>query len=121
MTDRVATPDGVSPSSGTDTPDGDTTLAALAHASALVASFLGPLLILVLAEDELAERNAKSSLNFQIVTVVALFVSGLLTTVLVGLLLFPAVLLIDVALVLVATVRANDGEIYSYPLTPDLL
>ena len=50
---------------GTNTAEtvaGDTTLAALSHASALVASFLGPLLFLLLADDddELVKRNAKS-------------------------------------------------------------
>lgn len=102
---------------------GDTTLAALAHASALVASFLGPLLILLLAgdDDELVERNAKNSLNFQIVVLVALVVAGLLSFVFIGILLFPLIGVIDAVLVLIATVKANDGEVYAYPYTPDIL
>ncbi|MFC7185776.1 DUF4870 domain-containing protein [Halorubrum yunnanense] len=102
---------------------GDTTLAALAHASALVASFLGPLLFLVLADDddELARRNAKNSLNFQIVVFVALVVAGLLSFVFIGILLLPLIGVIDVVLVLIATVRANDGQVYAYPYTPDII
>jgi uncharacterized Tic20 family protein len=111
---------------GTNTAEtvaGDTTLAALSHASALVASFLGPLLFLLLADDddELVKRNAKSSLNFQLVVFVALVVSGLLTFVLVGFLLFPLIGLIDVVLVLMATLKANEGRVYSYPYTPSIL
>lgn len=106
-----------------ETVEGDTTLAALSHASALVASFLGPLLFLILAADgdELVERNAKNSLNFQILVFVAIMVSGLLTFVFIGILLLPLIGVIDVVLVLIATLKANDGEIYSYPFTPDIL
>jgi uncharacterized Tic20 family protein len=103
--------------------EGDTTLAALAHASALVASFFGPLLFLILADedDELVKRNAKNALNFQIVVFVALVISGLLTVVLVGLLLIPLIAVIDLVLVLIATVKANDGQVYEYPYTPDII
>ena len=106
-----------------ETVSGDTTLAALAHASALVASFLGPLLFLVLADDddELVKQNAKNSLNFQIIIFVLMVVSGLLTFVLIGLLLVPIVALADLILVIVATLKAKDGEIYSYPYTPDII
>jgi uncharacterized Tic20 family protein len=106
-----------------ETVDGDTTLAALSHASALVASFLGPLLFLVLADDddELVKRNAKNSLNFQIVVFVALVVAGLLSLVFIGILLLPLIGIIDVVLVLIATVKANEGEVYSYPYTPSIL
>jgi uncharacterized Tic20 family protein len=106
-----------------ETVDGDTTLAALSHASALVASFLGPLLFLVLADDDddLVKRNAKNSLNFQIVVLVALVVAGLLSFVFIGILLLPLIGIIDVVLVLIATVKANEGQVYSYPYTPDIL
>jgi uncharacterized Tic20 family protein len=103
--------------------EGDTTLAALSHASALVASFLGPLLFLVLADDddELVKENAKSSLNFQIIMAVLFFASFLLTFLLIGLLLLPIVGIIDFILVILATIKANDGEVYSYPFTPSIV
>lgn len=105
------------------TAEGDTTLAALAHASALIASFLGPILFLVLADDddELVKQNAKNALNFQIIIFVLLTISGLLTIVLIGLLLLPIVLLIDLILVLIATLKAKDGNIYKYPYTPSII
>ena len=103
--------------------EGDTTLAALSHASALFASFFGPILFLLLADadDELVKRNAKNSLNFQIVVFVALVVAILLSFVFIGLLLLPIVGVVDLVLVLVATVKANDGAVYSYPFTPDIV
>ncbi|MGQ3328195.1 MULTISPECIES: DUF4870 domain-containing protein [Halorubrum] len=111
------------PEATTETVEGDTTLAALSHASALVASFLGPLLFLILADDDddLVERNAKNSLNFQLIIFIAMVVSGLLTVVLVGFLLLPLIGLLDLVLVLIATLRANNGQVYSYPYTPDIL
>ncbi len=104
-------------------PQGDTTLAALAHASALVASFLGPLLFLILADegDDLVEQNAKNSLNFQIIMAIAFAISFALTFVLIGLLLLPLVGIIDFILVILATIKANDGEVYSYPFTPSIV
>ncbi|OYR38182.1 hypothetical protein DJ82_13015 [Halorubrum sp. Ib24] len=109
--------------SAEETVDGDTTLAALSHASALVASFLGPLLFLVLADDddELVKQNAKNSLNFQIVVFIAMIVSGLLTVVLVGFLLLPLIGLLDLVLVVMATLKANEGQVYSYPYTPNIV
>ncbi|MFY4815584.1 DUF4870 domain-containing protein [Haloarcula sp. AONF1] len=111
------------PETTTETVEGDTTLAALSHASALVASFLGPLLFLILADDDddLVKRNAKNSLNFQLIIFIAMVVSGLLTVVLVGFLLLPLIGLLDLVLVLIATLRANNGQVYSYPYTPDIL
>lgn len=103
--------------------DGDTTLAALAHASALIASFLGPILFLILADDddELARENAKNAIDFQIVLFVATLIAVPLVFVGIGLLLLPLIGLVDVIFVLIATVRANSGEIYEYPLTPSIV
>jgi len=72
-------------------------------------------------DDELVKRNAKNSLNFQIVVLVALVVAGLLSFVFIGILLLPLIGIIDVVLVLIATVKANEGQVYSYPYTPDIL
>lgn len=103
--------------------DGDTTLAALAHASALVAAFFGPLLFLLLADedDELVQENAKNALNFQIVLFIATVIAVLLVFVFVGILLLPLLGVIDVIFVVIGTVKASNGEIYAYPLTPDIV
>jgi len=103
--------------------NGDTTLAALAHASALVAAFFGPLLFLLLADkdDELVQENAKNALNFQIVLFVATVIAVLLVFAFVGILLLPLLGVIDVIFVIIGTVKASNGEIYAYPLTPDIV
>jgi uncharacterized Tic20 family protein len=103
--------------------DGDTTLAALAHASALVAAFFGPLLFLLLADeaDTLVRENAKNALNFQIVLFIATMIAAVLVLAFVGILLLPILGVIDVILVIIGTVKASNGEIYAYPLTPDIV
>jgi len=103
--------------------DGDTTLAALAHASALVAAFFGPLLFLILADDddELVRENATNALNFQIVLFIATVIAAVLVFAFVGILLLPILGIIDIVLVIIGTVKASNGEIYTYPLTPDII
>lgn len=107
----------------TDHTDGDTTLAALAHAASLFAPFLGPLLVLITADDDdtLVEENAKSSLNFEIVFFIATLISFLLTFVLVGILFLVVLIPGGLVIRIIATLRASNGEIYHYPLTPDLI
>jgi len=103
--------------------DGDTTLAALAHASALVAAFFGPLLFLILADDddELVRENATNALNFQIVLFIATVIAAILVFAFIGILLLPILGMIDIVLVIIGTVKASNGEIYAYPLTPDII
>jgi uncharacterized Tic20 family protein len=102
--------------------DGDTTLAALAHASSLFAPFLGPLLVLILADDDrLVEENAKSSLNFEIIFFTATLVSIVLSFVLIGILFLLVLIPAGFVIRIIGTIRASEGEIYHYPLTPNLI
>lgn len=107
----------------TDRPKGDTTLAALAHASSLFAPFIGPLLVLLIADDgdTLVEENAKSSLNFEIVFFIAVLISFVLTLVLIGILFLLILIPAGLVIRIVGTLRASEGEIYHYPLTPNLI
>jgi uncharacterized Tic20 family protein len=103
--------------------DGDTTLAALAHASSLFAPFLGPLLILLIADDDdrLVEENAKSSLNFEIVFFIATLTSVVLSVVLIGILFLLILIPGGFVIRIIGTIQASEGEIYHYPLTPNLI
>jgi uncharacterized Tic20 family protein len=103
--------------------DGDTTLAALAHASSLFAPFVGPLLVLLIADDgdTLVEENAKSSLNFEIVFFIAVLISFVLAFVLIGFLFLLVLMPGGLVVRIIGTLRASEGEIYHYPLTPNLI
>jgi uncharacterized Tic20 family protein len=109
----------------------------LCHASALagcvlpaVAHIIGPLIIWALKKDEFPEVDdqGKESLNFQISMLIYTAVLGvvvfILMFVLIGFLLVPlfAILyLLDIVLVIVASIKASEGKLYRYPLTIRLI
>ena len=118
---------------GTPSPaaPGSTGWAVLAHLSALVALvvgfvFVGPLIVYLLKKDDdpFVRRHAAEALNFNlswtIYGVVGGFVLVLLIIFVVGLLLIPLAIAAGIAwfvLVILAAIKANNGEEYRYPLT----
>jgi uncharacterized protein len=115
---------------GATSPESQRTWALAAHLSALLAVFIGlpfvgPLIVyLVKREDPYVRRHAAEALNFNLsVTIYAIvlgIVTAILIVVLIGLLLIPVLALGALAwliLVIIASVRASQGEDYRYPLT----
>jgi uncharacterized protein len=97
------------------TPSSDEkTMAILSHVLCLVAGFLAPLIIYLVKKDESAyvREHAKESLNFQITMFIIYFV--LIITV-IGILLIWLVAIIDLILVIVATIKASENKMYRYP------
>ena len=103
--------------------------AMLAHVGALVAAvialaFLAPLLVLLLqgSKSAFVRRHAVESLNFQITLLIALAAGAVIAIVTVGLallVLVPAGLVIGVVALIwmvMASVKANNGEEYRYPV-----
>lgn len=101
--------------------DGDTTFAALTHILALVAWAIGPLIVLVVTEDEFVEENARNALNWQIMFTIYMVVSFVLLLVLVGFVLILVVPAVSVVFCIVAAVKASEGEAWKYPLTPEIV
>ena len=96
----------------------------LAHLSALVCAiialaFIGPLVIMLTQGQKSAyvRRQAVDALNFQITTYIAAIVSFLLVFVfLIGLVLLPIVGIGWLVLTIMASLAANRGEDYRYPV-----
>lgn len=114
---------------GDDVSSDERTWAILVHASAFAGFFvpfgniLGPLVVWLIKREEsqFVDANGKQALNFQM-TWTAIIVFALLSLVVgVGLVLVPIVALAWVILVVLATVRASENEVYDYPLTVDLV
>ena len=82
-------------------------------------NILGPLVIWLIKKDmyPFVDDQGKESLNFQISMTIYAIVSGILMFVLIGFLLLPAVIIIDIVLVIIALIQANQGVAYRYPLT----
>lgn len=109
----------------------------LCHLSALAGlivpaagHFIGPLVIWLLKRDEFSEVDdqGKESINFQLsmflYTVALGIVCFILMFVLVGFLLLPlfgVLYLLDLVLVIIASIKANEGVLYRYPITLRLL
>ena len=82
-------------------------------------NIIGPLIIWLIKREEfpLVDDQGRESLNFQISMTIYTIVSFFLCFIIIGFLILPAVLLADLILVIIASVKANKGEAYRYPLT----
>ncbi len=72
-------------------------------------------------ESELIDKQGKAAVNFQITMTMAMIISTLMIFFVIGLPLFFILLFLDVALIIVATVKSARGEDYRYPFSLNLL
>lgn len=96
---------------------------AIGHLSAFIQfvgipSFVGPLVVWLFKKDDpFITDQAKEALNFNISMAIYFIASLLAIILLVGILLVPIVAISWFVLVIVATIRASNGEAYRYPAT----
>lgn len=92
--------------------------AMLCHIGAIVLGFIAPLVIWLVKKDEspFIDDQGKESLNFQITMTIAFIAAGMLMFVFIGFLLMPALAIFDLIMVIIAGIKANDGEKYRYPV-----
>lgn len=81
-------------------------------------NLIGPLVVWLVKKDESAfvDANGKESLNFQITVTIAMVVSGILCLLLIGFLLVPVVFVGGIVLTIIASIKANEGTVYRYPV-----
>jgi uncharacterized Tic20 family protein len=82
-------------------------------------NLIGPLVIWLLKKDDFpfVDDQGKESLNFQISMTIYAMISIILIAVVIGIILIVAVVAFEVVMVIIASIRANDGVKYRYPLT----
>jgi uncharacterized Tic20 family protein len=105
------------------------TMAMLCHLLALCGlvvpfgNILGPLIVWLVKKDtsELVNDQGKESLNFQISMTIYGFVAGILALIVIGIPIAIALAVFWVVMVIMASIKANEGERYRYPLTLRLL
>lgn len=99
--------------------------AAFCHLSAfltiLLPSFgqiIGPLVVWLLKREDSAfiDAHGKEALNFNISYFIYLWISIFLTFFLIGIVLLPLVVITWLVCVIIAAVKANDGQKFDYPL-----
>jgi uncharacterized protein len=91
------------------------TMAILSHILCLVAGFIAPLIIYLIKKDEspYVRDHAKESLNFQITLMIVCIV---LAITIIGILLIWVVGILNLILVIIATIRASENKLYKYPV-----
>ena len=86
-------------------------------------NIIGPLVIWLLKREEypFVDDQGKESLNFQISLLIYLVISGILVIVVIGIFLLIALGIFMIVMVIIATIRANEGQKYRYPMTIRLI
>ncbi|GAI38681.1 unnamed protein product, partial [marine sediment metagenome] len=124
-------PETVQESPGSKDIDKDARMwAMICHLSALaglvvpvIGCIIGPLIIWQIKKEEFSfvDEQGKEAVNFQISMLLYLLISAIiwipLTFVCIGVLIPVAISIFDVVFLLIAAVKANNGEHYRYPLT----
>jgi uncharacterized Tic20 family protein len=118
------------PPAPTSTPSDLRTWCVLCHASALAGLFfhflghiLGPLIVWLMKRGDSPEIDAygKESLNFQISMLIYDAVAAILCIVLIGVPILIALWVLNTVFVIIASVKAGQGEFYRYPFTIRLI
>ena len=98
----------------------------LCHAAALsgvflhaVGHILGPLIVWLIKRADSPEIDAhgKESLNFQLSMLIYNVVALILCIVLIGIPILILLYILNIVLVIVASIKASEGVLYRYPLT----
>lgn len=102
-------------STGTTDPK---SMAMLAQLLGIFTGFVGPLIIYLVSgdKDPFVKHHSAEALNFQITLVIAYVVSFVLMLVLIGFLLFFVVWIASLVFMIQATIAANRGEWYRFPI-----
>jgi len=94
--------------------------ATAAHLVPLIGlSFIGPLVIWLVKRDEdpFVGYHSLEALNFQISLIIYMIASLLLMLVLIGFILIFVVPIFALVVMIIAGIKAANGEFYRYPLT----
>jgi len=102
----------------------------LCHATALAGFFvpwaghiLGPLIVWLAKRSDSPEIDeyGKESLNFQISMLIYNVIAGVLCLVLIGFVILAILHILNLVLVIVASIQTSEGKFYRYPMTIRLI
>ena len=89
------------------------------YAGIPLGNIIAPLIIWLIRRDEFpfVDEQGKEAVNFQILMTIYGIIAGLLCFIMIGFVLLPALLVANIILLIIATVKTNKGEGYRYPWT----
>ena len=90
---------------------------AFTHLSGLIFGFLGPLVILLTAEEGEVKIHARHALNWQLSLLLYIFLSFILMFVVIGIFTLFLFIALDFIFGLMAAAKAKDGVEWKYPLS----
>lgn len=108
----------------------NTSAAAICHLLSLVqflgvplGGIIGPLVLWLVKrnEDPLVDACGKEAVNFQISMLIYLIIAGILIFAVIGLILVPVLLILNIVYTVIAAIKASEGTVYHYPLTIRLI
>ncbi len=104
----------------------DRNMAMLCHLAAFatvvgipLGNIVGPLVVWLIKREQssFVDWHGKESINFQISVTIYVIISAILILAIVGFVLLPFTIVFAFIMVIMATLRTNDGIRYQYPLT----
>ena len=118
-------PDPLAPATGALPGSNERSYAMLVQLSGFLSYLLGPLALIVTLALWLARReestfindHGREAMNYNISMWLYATIAGMLTLVLVGCVILPALIVFDIVVVIMAAVAANSGRYYRYPIT----
>jgi uncharacterized Tic20 family protein len=80
---------------------------------------IGPLVLWLFKGKQISQvdQHGKEALNFQISVTLYMFASMLLMLIGIGVVLLVALSIFTLVMIIIATIKARNGELYHYPLT----
>ena len=109
-------------SAGAPTKD-ERNMAMLIYILAIFTGFIGPLIIWLVKKDQSAFINnaGKEVINFQITFFIGYVISALLTMVVIGCFLIPALIICNLVFCILGAMASSRGEMYRYPFNIRML
>jgi uncharacterized Tic20 family protein len=68
-------------------------------------------------ESSFTVEHSKESLNFQISLMIYYIAATLLILIIIGFILFVGLFIFNIIIVIIAGIKANEGQYYQYPMT----
>lgn len=96
--------------------DQDKTLAILAHVLGIFTGFIGALVVLIASKNKIVKQHAKLALNWQISYTIYTIIGVILIFLLIGLLIIPALAIMNLIFCILGAVNASEGKLWKYPL-----
>ncbi len=98
------------------------TIGMLCHLTGLI-SIIGPIIVWLLKKDDSAfvDANGKQAINFQLSIIIYSIGSAFLLIIGIGLVLLFAIGIFAFIMIVIASIKAANGEVFQYPMSLQLL